>query len=216
MAICCAILVKQIKLTTMKIKSIALYVLIGIVIYFLFFFLALPLFNHSKSNSEDKSVLQNNEFLTNRMVELRIENTPLDLNTIIYNSEGNPIPINSLANTNTLFFRFSESSCSPCIQDQAVYINIMHKAKICNPIILIECRSFGHFKSLVKSYNLSCETYMLPFKNINYFGSPGLSYFFTLDTSLDRHNVFITHSKYPKHSIEYLQVVFPESKAIFK
>jgi len=134
----------------MKIKSYALYVLIGILIYFLFSFLVLPLFNHSISNSTDNSAIQNNEFLKNRIVELRIENSSLNTSTIIYNSDGNPIPINSLANTNNLFFRFSESSCSPCIQDQTVYINMMHKAKICNPIVLIECGNFGHFKSLVK------------------------------------------------------------------
>lgn len=151
----------------------------------------------------------------NSYISDEIENKILTKNELVSDLSGNTFPLPEISGYKTLFFRFSEAGCSPCIQNQVGYLKRIKDSGIYRIVVLVNCQNLRMLQILINSHELDFEIYRL--NSTENWGPPGFSYYFTMDeNTLVRKNVFVISGKKPETSVEYFKKIIPETKKLFE
>jgi len=141
-------------------------------------------------------------------------NRNISENEIVTDISNNTFLFSEIVGDKTLYFRFSESGCNPCINEQVKFMKLINNSGLYRVVLLVNCSTLRHLQILINSHELSdFEIYKL--NNEEEWGAHGESYYFTLDEScLSPENVFVILPGNPEASIDYLKKVLPETRSI--
>lgn len=142
-----------------------------------------------------------------RMKEFNSNHKQISPKTELIDEQGKPVLLENIVDTNTLIFRYTETHCIQCVEEQICILkdtfNIQHN----HMILLTTCthkRSIQVFKNLYnipyRIYNLK-EPLSLEAEEVN------LPYFFILDKECMVDDVLITQKEFPLYTKRYLEII---------
>ena len=114
--------------------------------------------------------------------------------------------MHDIINSSTLVYRFSETHCNDCIEEQFMTLKNIDYRKPENVILLSSFSSIKKIRILKDTYELKYDLYNLRGINIP---SDSLSkpYFFVIDPDLTCHSFFVPISELPLLTRQYLSTV---------
>jgi hypothetical protein len=146
--------------------------------------------------------------------ELGLDTIRINYSELITDTGGNTLQFGDITGDKTIFFRFSELSCQPCVIDQAQFINAVQGSGLYRVVVLTDKATTRDLQILINKYKFETGIFGLaePFN----WGRRGVSYYFTIDeNSSSMDNIFVVLPDMPGASINYFRNIFPDTEKLF-
>lgn len=163
--------------------------------------------------SANKHIAKSNFFLesfkTREYLKLKAESVELNLNSKLTSIKGDTIFLNSLIGKNDkLFFKFSENSCTPCVEMELSFLEQnANEIGINNIIIIASYKNLRHLKLLKQKVKQDIAIYSIN-ESIGFPGEfDNIPFLFVINSSKQLKFIFIPEKSLPNLSEQYYNIL---------